>query len=149
MTSVKLTILAAFTTAAAALAGCATTQGNLTNSADRLERNAAVLAHDAREPEASDSSRDYYRDARDLAEQAHDFRHTVEDRGRSDREVKSSFEKLSKTYHSTRDEVEHSGDRQAQDDLRPVTDAYLDVEREMGGYPDTHRYARDGRDIDR
>ena len=33
------------------------------------------------------------------------------------------------------DDVEHSGSRTARSDLQPVTDSYLDIEREIGGYP--------------
>jgi hypothetical protein len=40
--------------------------------------------------------------------------------------------------------VDRSDSREAQLDLKPVTEAYLDVEREMGGYRgDRDRYARD------
>jgi hypothetical protein len=34
-----------------------------------------------------------------------------------------------------RDEVEHSDDREVRSDFKAVTDAYLDIERELGGYP--------------
>jgi hypothetical protein len=128
-----------------ALGGCATTHGNLTSSADRLERSADALNRDVRDEPAS-----YSRDTRELADRAHDFRRMVEDRRTDDRDVKASFEQLSRSYHAVRDEVDHSDSRQAQVDFKPVTEAYLDVEREMGGYPDSHRYARgsDTRDRD-
>ncbi len=121
------------------LVGCATTHGNLTSSADRLERNADLLARDARD----DSSGTYSRDAHRLADEAHEFRRTVHDRGADSSSVKSAFEDLSKDYHALRDEVDRADSRQAQLDLKPVTEAYLDVEREMGGYPDRDRVARD------
>jgi hypothetical protein len=120
----------------AALAGCATTHGNLTSSADRLERNSSEFARDARDESQA-------RDARDLADQTHDFRRTVEDNRADKRDVDAAFEHLSRTYHGLRDEVERSDSSVARDDLKPVTDAYLDVEREMGGYPDGHRYAHE------
>jgi chromosome segregation ATPase len=133
-----------------ALTGCATTHGNLTSSADRLERNTQALSQDAREGRAADhSTTAYSRDARELADQAHDFRRTVADRRADDRDVKAAFEQLSRSYHALRDEVDRSDAREAQVDLKPVTEAYLDVEREMGGYPDSHRYARDSDTRDR
>ncbi|HUI60169.1 MAG TPA: DUF4226 domain-containing protein [Steroidobacteraceae bacterium] len=125
-----------------ALCGCATSRGNLTNSADRLERNADLLSDHVRdEPVAADyAPAGYTRDARALAEQAHEFRRVVQDGRADDRDVKVSFEQLSRRYHDLRDDVDRSDSHRAQADLRPVTDAYLDVEREMGGYPG-HRYA--------
>jgi hypothetical protein len=125
----------------AILAGCATTHGSLSTSADRLERNADVLARDAR----GDS---YSREASELADQAQDFRRTVLDRRADDSEVRDAFEVLSRDYHALRDEVDRSNDRDAAADLRPVTEAYLDIEREMGGFDD-RRYADDRRDRDR
>ncbi len=125
-----------------ALGACATTQGNLTSSADRLEHNATALARDERGADYPANS-NYSRDARELADQAHDFRRLVEDRRADDRDVKASFESLSRSYHTLRDDADRAESRTAQADLKPVTDAYLDVEREMGGYPDSHRYARD------
>lgn len=124
----------------AVLAGCVTTQGSLSTSADRLERNANMLARDAR----GDS---YSREADELADQAEDFRRTVLDRRADDREVRDAFEALSSDYHALRDEVDRSNDREAAEDLRAVTEAYLDIEREMGSYDD-RRYA-EGRDRDR
>lgn len=136
-------ILATSASAFALLAGCATTHGNLNTSASRLEHSSEVLA--SRAP----SSSNYARDARELADEAHDFRLTANDRRADDRDVKDAFEKLSHDYHSVRDNVDRSNSRQAELDLRPVTDAYLDIERAMGGYPsDRDRYAgeRDRRD---
>ncbi|MGH8137549.1 MAG: hypothetical protein ACREVV_05050 [Steroidobacteraceae bacterium] len=125
-----------------ALGGCVTTQGNLTSSADRLEHNSDALAQDLRdESTAADYPSGYSQDARDLAEQSHDFRRTVEDRSASDGDVKAAFEHLSHSYHALRDDVDRSESHAAKVDLRPVTEAYLDVERGMGGYP-AHRYAR-------
>jgi len=116
------------------LAGCATTHGSLRSSADRLERNADTLARGA------PSYSSYSGDARELADEARDFRVTVTDRRADDRDVKDAFEKLSHDYHAVRDGVERSNSHQAQVDLRPVTDAYLDIERAMGGYTND-RYA--------
>jgi hypothetical protein len=130
----------------AALAGCATTHGNLASSADRLERNSYALAQDA-----DFGSSGYENDARQLADETHDFRRAIADRRADDRDVQAAFEDVSRSYHALRDEVDRSDSSRARADLKPVTEAYLDVERAMGGYSDRHRYARDGyeRDHDR
>jgi outer membrane murein-binding lipoprotein Lpp len=132
-----------------ALAGCASSPhgNNLARSADRLESNADALArhdHDDR----GYASTSYSREADELAEKAHDFRRAVEDRDSNRGDLDAAFQSLSRTYHDLRDDVDHSDNREAQLDLKPVTDAYLDVEREMGGYHGEDRVARD-RDHDR
>lgn len=121
------------------LAGCATTHGSLSTSADRLERSADRLAGNAR-------GESYSREAGELADQAEDFRRTVRDRRADDGEVRDAFQSLSRDYHALRDEVDRSNDREAAADLRAVTESYLDIERAMGGYD--RRYAED-RDRDR
>jgi hypothetical protein len=127
----------------AALAGCATTHGNLASSADRLERNADALTLNSRDTrDGYGVASSYSREARELAERTRDFRETLADRNADDRDVRAAFERVSQTYHRLRDDVERADSRQAQIDLRPITEAYLDVEREMGGY-DRHRYARE------
>jgi hypothetical protein len=129
------------TAASAALASCllfglsacvTTTRSNMATSADRLEHNAAMLADDAR---STDYPSDYVHDVHLLADDARNFRNTVEDHSSTDSDVRVAFERLSRGYHAVRDEVDHSDSRRARDDLRPVTDSYLDIEREMGGYP--------------
>jgi phage shock protein A len=125
------------------LGGCATTS-SLTSSADRLERNAEALAQNSR-----GESGGYSRDARELADQAHDFRRTVNDRRADSGDVKEAFEALSKDYHALRDEVDRSNSREAALDLKPVTEAYLDIERGIGGYKSSDRYARDRDPADR
>jgi hypothetical protein len=129
----------------AALTGCATTShGNLVRSADRLEHSADTLARNDRTTHYGES---YAREARALADEAHDFRRTIQDDRGDRRDVDAAFADVSRTYHALRDDVDHSSDRDAQLDLRPVTDAYLDMEREMGGYHGGDRYAHD-RDYD-
>jgi hypothetical protein len=120
---------------AVALAGCATTRhGGLDRSADRLDQNAQAFAQDAgAAPHGYSENRGYAEDARDFADRAHEFHRTVEQESADDRDVKASFDELSRSYHSLRDEVEHSDDEQARHDLQPVTQAYLDVEDDMGG----------------
>jgi hypothetical protein len=130
----------------AIMGGCASSpHGNLARSADRLEHNSAVLARDDR---GGRSSSTYSREADDLAEKARDFRMAVMDSRADRRDLDVAFESLSRTYHALRDDVDRSDSRDAQLDLKPVTEAYLDVEREMGGYRASDRYARD-RDRDR
>src|SRR5262245_4186446 len=128
-------------TVLAFLGGCATSShGNLARSADRLEDNTAALArHDG----GRYSSGSYSREADRLAEEAHDFNMAVRDSRADRRDLNAAFEDLSRSYHALRDDVDRSDSREAQLDLKPVTEAYLDVEREMGGYRDNDRYARD------
>lgn len=134
--------------AAMALAGCATTShGGLQRSADRLDRNAQALAQDAQEaPRGYDENTSYTQDARDFADRAHEFRRTLEERGRDDRDVQASFDGLSRSYHTLRDDVERSHDSMARRDLRPVTRAYLDVEDDMGGARAPSRYSDESDD---
>jgi outer membrane murein-binding lipoprotein Lpp len=121
------------------LTGCATTGGSLASSAERLERNADSLTRDAR----FDPGSDYGREARDLAEQAHDFRLALSDRTADNRDVRAEFEELSRDYHALRDEIDRSDDRETQLGFRAVTEAYLDVERGMTSDTDRSRYARE------
>ena len=113
--------------AAVGLAGCVTTHGSLENNAERLERSAVDLQADAR----NDGSNNYYRDAQEFAVEACDFRRPLEDRRADDDDVEDALRDLSSRYHALRDEVERSRDRDAELDFKPVTEAYLDVEREM------------------
>jgi hypothetical protein len=118
------------------LASCATTHSkNMMISAGRLERIADAFSSDAR---------GYFRDAPEFADQAHDFRETVDRAG--DRDVVLAYEQLWRTYQGLRQEVERSDSRQAKVDLKPVTQAFRDVVRDMGGYADADSalYARGG-----
>ena len=128
---------------AVAVAGCATTRhGGLDSSADRLDRNAQAFAQDSEEaPRGYSENTAYTEDAKDFADRAHEFRRTVEDRDAGDRDVKSSFDELSRSYHALRDDVERSGDPTARRDMQPVTQAYLDVEDNMGGAQAPSRYS--------
>lgn len=126
--------------AAVGLAGCVTTHGNLSSSAERLERSAVELQRDVRDDGASSG---YYRDAQAFAEETRDFRQTLADRRADGDDVHAAFRDLSGRYHALRDEVEHSRDREAELDFKSVTEAYLDVEREMRRVGDRDRVARD------
>ncbi|HEY2036709.1 MAG TPA: hypothetical protein VGG96_06825 [Steroidobacteraceae bacterium] len=133
---------------AIALAGCATTRhGGLDSSAGRLDRNATAFAQDAAEaPRGYSENTSYTEDARDFADRAHEFHRTVESRDAgdgdvSDRDVKTAFDELSRSYHALRDDVEKSEDPSARRDMQPVTQAYLDVEDNMGGAGAPSRYS--------
>jgi hypothetical protein len=121
---------------AIALAGCATTGGGLASSAERLERTSSAF-----EKGAEGSSE---RDARQLAEEAREFRQTLSDRRADDRDVREAFQDVSRRYHATRDEVERDRDRDTDRDFAAVTEAYLDLERAMNATDDRRdRLARD------
>lgn len=138
--------LAAAACAVVALCGCVETRSNLTSAADRLDHNASAMARDTRDLPAADTEdypAGYLRDMRQLADDAHEFRDTAAEHGASDTDTKRAFKHLSRSYLTVRDEVEHSDSREARRDLKPVTDAYLDVEREMGGYPERRASAAD------
>lgn len=126
------------------LAGCVSTRSNLADSADRLEHNTAALAQDTdRLPAGNDYPTGYTRDTEQLSEDARYFRHIAEDRDSTDTDVKAAFRRVSRSYLAVRDDVEHSDSREARADLKPVTDAYLDLEREVGGYPVRRASAED------
>jgi outer membrane murein-binding lipoprotein Lpp len=137
---VARTVIAALTSCVLlGLTGCVTTaRSNLAHSADRLETNADELAADARDTEYPAG---FVRDTHVLSDAAREFRHTVEDSNATDADVRAAFDLLSHDYHAVRDDVEHADSREARVDLRPVTQAYLDIEGEMGGYPVRHASA--------
>jgi hypothetical protein len=122
-------------------AGCVSTRGNITNAADKLEYQANTLAHDAQDNAAQTDRRPLYeRDARALADSAHDLRTTIAERG-GDADVRVAFDHVSRSYHAVRDEVAHSGDLQAQRDFGAVTDSYRHLEHALG-VSDSDREAR-------
>jgi hypothetical protein len=122
------------------LAGCAMTKGNLASSAEDLERRAVALHEQAREGRASMG---YTRDAQEFASEARDFRRLVEDRRIDRADVEEAFRDLSRRYHALRDEVDDADSREAELEFKSVTEAYLDVEREMRRYSGRDRYARE------
>jgi hypothetical protein len=124
--------------AALAVSACAMTSGRLSNSAERLERSSYDLSQEA----SDDGSGDYARDAQEFAREARDFRRVVEDRSSDDEDVHDAFATLSERYHALRDEIEDAHDRDAELDFKDVTEAYLDIEREVRR-DDHDRYARD------
>lgn len=135
------------TAVAVGVVGCVTTGANLTNSAERLERSSYELQRSTDYDRTDSGLRS---DARELAEEARDFRSTVADSRADERDVDAAFEDLSRSYHALRDEVEHersrTGERDVAHDFQVVTDAYLDIEREIdrdGEHSRRDRYATD------
>jgi hypothetical protein len=119
------------------MTGCATTGPSLSSSAERLEDTSFAMERNA------DQSR-VRQDARELSEEAREFRRTLMS-NRADRgDVREEFDDVSRSYHSLRDEVERARDHETDRYFEPVTNAYLDIEREIGRSDpeDRDRYAR-------
>jgi hypothetical protein len=133
------------------LSACATTRTeSVASSTGRLEHNANVLARDAGAAPLTEADAPavpaedapavagpagtyptvYARDARALALASRDLRHVVEG-GYTDTDVQTAFDRVSRSYHAVRDEVEHSDSTQARADLQAVTEAYVDVEHAL------------------
>ena len=119
-------------------------------AADRLERNAEEFDSGTRyEPDPTYSATGYFRGAREFVEQAHDFRQIVDSAG--DREVIFAFEHLWRSYHALSDGVSRLHSRQARADLRPVMEAFVDVQRIVKNgysYADSAVYASGGYQFD-
>lgn len=49
----------------------------------------------------------------------------------ADADVQTAFDRVSRSFHAVRDEVEHSDNTQAHADLQAVTEAYVDVEHAL------------------
>ena len=128
MSRIRNNLLVAATVGLMAVGGCVTTGGSLTSSATRLERSAFALQEEAND---GDVRGDFRRDARELAEETREFRRVVEDRDSSKEDVREAFEDVSRRYHSMRDEVDDERDRETTAEFHDVTEAYLDVEREV------------------
>ncbi|HEY2592050.1 MAG TPA: hypothetical protein VGI35_10705 [Steroidobacteraceae bacterium] len=130
----------------AGLAGCATTHGHLSRSADDLEHDSDALASDARSTSSDYATSDYARDARELADRSEEFRRTVNDSRSEQRDIQDAFARVSSSYHALRQDVDRSSNEEARADLKPVTQDYLDLEGQMQGYPANDRYAERDRD---
>jgi uncharacterized coiled-coil DUF342 family protein len=118
---------------ALSMAGCATMHTGLSNSAQRMERSSELMERNA-------DDRGIREDARQLSAETRDFRETVADSQADRDDIRGAFDDLSRSYHSLRDEVEKSQDRESERDFDAVTSAYLDIEREINR---SDRYARD------
>ena len=107
------------------------------NTADRLEQDSDLLARDAAAPtERSDYAtgfaRGFARDTHQLANDAHALRRTVEERDSSDADVQTAFDRVSRSFHAVRDEVNHADMEGAQRDFRPLANDYRDLRGELG-----------------
>jgi hypothetical protein len=134
MTRMRILAMTLASTAALALCGCMTARSSLTNSAVNLDRSADALARTVSDAPPGDTSDRYNRDVQALAEDAHAFRRTAEGHAASDADVRAAFDRVSRDYHAVRDDVDRSDSRTARDNLHPVTQSYLDVERDMSRY---------------
>jgi hypothetical protein len=132
MSLARYLVLAVASATLAGLAGCVSTRGQLSSATHRLEYNSHVLAEDATTTPLGDAYPSYARDASALADYARDLRHVAE--GGDDAEVRAAFDRVSRAYHAVRDEVEHSNSLEARNELMPVTEAYAEVENDLG-YP--------------
>jgi hypothetical protein len=136
--------------AVALLAGCTTTQTRTVTAAESLERSAeAFAAGTCYEPSAGCSTNRYLPAARAFADQAKRFGQTLQRAG--DQEVVLAFERLWRSYHTLRDEVDRSPDRQARSELKSVTRTFIDVQRQVKNaysYADPTVYASGGYTLD-
>jgi hypothetical protein len=125
--------------ATATLVGCASTPVEPGDSADQLERSATSFESASRAAYYG-SANNLTRDAEDLARETRQLRGALADKGTDQGYVKDAFERVSHSYRVLRDEVQQLDSDQFQDDLQPVTEAYLEVQRDVGG---GNRYASD------
>jgi hypothetical protein len=129
------TVLVAISWLAVVLvAGCETTHTRTARAADRLEQRIEAFATGAcDQSSATCSSRQQLVAAHLFADQVQEFRETCENGG--DQEVVFAFQRLWRGYHALRDEVYRLRDHQLQVDFKPVTHAFVDVQRDVkNGY---------------
>jgi len=114
------------------LAGCASTSG-LGSAANRLDNSAHRFYEHVYRGRAAGHTTD---DAALLAEATRDFSRAV-DRTRSRDELRPSFDRVAENYHHLRQQLQDRDPRFSDASLafEHVTDAYLDVDRQMN-YPD-------------
>jgi hypothetical protein len=114
--------------AGAALAACAATS-NLGTAAERLDRSAQRFYDEVQTDRAYGHTAN---DAARFADAAREFSRAV-DRTRSREELHLSFDRVGRSYHHLRGQVERRGSPYTDDALafERVTEAYLDVDRAM------------------
>jgi hypothetical protein len=124
-------MLAIASTMLVALAGCAatTTTRNtaLADSAATLDRNAQALADhsDAMTP-------DLAQDAHALAQSTFHFYYAVGADGTATTDARTAFESVTRDLQKVTEDVSQADNANARADLKPVTEAYQDVQRAMG-----------------
>jgi hypothetical protein len=129
------TVLVAISWLAVVLAaGCETTHTRTVGATDEFERRIDAFAAGAcDQSSAACSSRQQIAAARGFAAEVRAFRETCENGG--DQEVVFAFQRLWHSYHALRDEVDRLRDRELQVDFKPVTQAFVDVQRDVkNGY---------------
>ena len=141
------TVLVALSWLAVVLAaGCETTHTRTVGAADELEQRIDAFAAGAcDQSSAACSNRQQLDSARWFADEVREFRETCENGG--DQEVVFAFQRLWRSYHALRDEVHRLRDRQLQVDFKPVTQAFVDVQRDVKNgysYADPALYASGG-----
>jgi hypothetical protein len=134
------------------LSGCVPTRGRLIQAADRLEGRADALTRYA--PQGGHGvggDGGYYEQARGFADQTRDFRQTVGRRRTGDLDIVYAFQDLWRSYHRLLEQAESARGHQARRDLKPVKQAFVDVQRIVrNGYSsaDSTVYARGGYVLD-
>lgn len=120
-------LIAAFGLAGVVLAGCTTTRIGTATGAERLERSAETfVAYACYEQNGGCATNRYLPAARSFANQTQVFDQTLRDANAQ--EVVLAYKRLWRSYHTLRNEVYRSRDRQARADLKPVTRAFVHVE---------------------
>ena len=106
------------------LAGCVTTHARASRAAHGLEHSVEVFtARACFEPNPACFA------ARGLAEQTREIRQTLDMAG--DAEVVSAFKRVWRGYQALRGEIYRSDDRQFRPDLKPITQAFIEVQRNV------------------
>jgi hypothetical protein len=123
--------------------GCASTAGNLSDAASRLDRSADALYDEVREDSGNASLE---RDAEKFSDIAGDFHRDVRERMAAD-DLRDRFDIVAGRYHELRDEfTEARPSTRERTVFNDVTRAYLDLERELqysGDRSDRYRSRRD------
>jgi hypothetical protein len=145
------TVLVAISWLAVVLvAGCETTQTRTTRAADKLEQRIDAFAAGACDQSSAACSSRQQSAAAWFAAQVQEFRETCENGG-GDLAVVFAFQRLWRSYQALRDEVYRLRDRQLQVDFKPVTQAFVDVQRDVKNgysYADQTVYASGGYVLD-
>jgi hypothetical protein len=122
--------MAALAAAVALAAGCTMTRTRTAVAADKLERSTdALAARGCYESGPACAASGYLPAARALADQAHEFRHSLDSAG--DQDIVLEFKRLWHSYHTLRDEIYRLHDPQLRMDLMPTTHAFVDVQRHV------------------
>lgn len=132
--------------AIALVAGCETNHTRTAGAADKLEQRIDAFAAGAcYQSSAACFSPEQLAAVQWFADQVQEFRETCVYGG--DQDVVFAFQHLWHTYHALRDEVYRPRDRQLQVEFKPVTQAFVEVQRDVKNgysYADPSLYASGG-----